>query len=72
MLRGIGLFVAGFTLVFVALGATASSIGRVLDAHEITLAHLSGAVIILLGVVMLLSALPGESVAMRERAPSAW
>ena len=58
MLRGIGLFVAGFTVVFVALGATASSIGRILKAHEIVLAHVSGLVIILLGVVMLLSALP--------------
>jgi len=58
VLRGIGLFVAGFTLVFVALGAAASSIGRLLDAHQIMLAHLSGAVIILLGVVMLLGALP--------------
>jgi cytochrome c-type biogenesis protein len=60
VLRGIGLFVAGFTLVFVALGAAASSVGRVLDAHEITLAHVSGAVIVLLGVVMLLGALPAR------------
>jgi cytochrome c-type biogenesis protein len=58
VLRGIGLFVAGFTLVFVALGATASSIGRLLDAHQITLTHVSGAVIIVLGAVMVLSALP--------------
>ncbi len=58
VLRGIGLFVAGFTVVFVALGATASSIGRILKAHEIVLAHVSGIVIILLGAVMLLSALP--------------
>ena len=58
VLRGIGLFVAGFTLVFVALGATASSIGRILKAHEITLTHVSGIVIVVLGVVMLLSALP--------------
>ena len=60
VLRGIGLFVAGFTLVFVALGAAASSIGRLLDAHEITLSHVSGAVIVLLGVVMLLGALPSS------------
>ena len=51
---------AGFTVVFVALGATASGIGRLLDAHEITLAHVSGVVIILLGVVMLLGALPSR------------
>jgi cytochrome c-type biogenesis protein len=60
VLRGIGLFVAGFTLVFVGLGAAASSIGRILDAHEITLAHVSGIVIIVLGGVMLLSALPAR------------
>jgi cytochrome c-type biogenesis protein len=58
VLRGIGLFVVGFTLVFVALGAAASSIGRILDAHELTLAHVSGGVIILLGAVMLLGSLP--------------
>ncbi len=58
VLRGIGLFVAGFTIVFVALGATASSIGRILHAHDVWLAQLSGAVIIVLGTVMVLSALP--------------
>lgn len=58
MLRGIGLFVGGFTIVFVALGAAASSIGRLLDAHEIGLAHLSGAVVIVLGLVLVLGALP--------------
>jgi cytochrome c-type biogenesis protein len=60
VLRGIGLFVAGFTVVFVALGATASSIGRLLSAHEVALAQVSGAVIISLGVVMLLAALPAR------------
>ncbi len=58
VLRGIGLFVAGFTVVFVALGATASSIGRILRAHEIALANVSGIVIVALGAVMLLSAVP--------------
>jgi cytochrome c-type biogenesis protein len=58
VLRGIALFVAGFTIVFVALGATASSIGRILKAHEITLTTVSGIVIVVLGAVMLLSALP--------------
>jgi cytochrome c-type biogenesis protein len=60
VLRGIGLFVAGFTLVFVALGATASSIGRLLTGHEILLTYVSGAVIIVLGVVMLIGALPAR------------
>ena len=58
VLRGIGLFVAGFTLVFVALGATASTIGQVLKNNRIELIYVSGAVIVLLGVIMLLSALP--------------
>jgi cytochrome c-type biogenesis protein len=59
-LRGIGLFVAGFTVVFIALGATASGFGRLLSAHEVALAHLSGAIIIVLGAVMLLAALPAR------------
>jgi cytochrome c-type biogenesis protein len=59
-MRGIGLFVAGFTVVFVALGATASSIGRILKENELALAHVSGIVIILLGVVMVLAALPSR------------
>jgi cytochrome c-type biogenesis protein len=60
VLRGIGLFVAGFTLVFVALGATASGVGRLLDGHQILLTYVSGAVIILLGSVLLVSALPAR------------
>jgi cytochrome c-type biogenesis protein len=58
VLRGIALFVAGFTIVFVALGATASSIGRILSTNKVTLTYVSGGVIVFLGVVMLLSALP--------------
>jgi cytochrome c-type biogenesis protein len=60
VLKGIGLFVAGFTLVFVALGATASSIGHILKNNKVELAQLSGGIIILLGVVMVLSALPSR------------
>jgi cytochrome c-type biogenesis protein len=60
VLKGIGLFVAGFTLVFVALGAAASGIGRLLDAHEITLAHVSGVVVIVLGALLVLGALPAR------------
>jgi cytochrome c-type biogenesis protein len=59
LMTGIGLFVGGFTIVFVALGAAASGIGRVLDAHEVPLAHLSGLVVVLLGVLLLIGALPG-------------
>ena len=60
VLRGIGLFVAGFTLVFVALGATASGIGSLLHGHRYVLAQVSGALIIFLGGVLLLGALPAR------------
>jgi cytochrome c-type biogenesis protein len=60
MLRGIGLFIAGFTLVFVALGAAASGIGHLLASHKETLTHVSGYVVILLGLVLLLGTVPGS------------
>ncbi|MGP0031137.1 MAG: cytochrome c biogenesis CcdA family protein [Acidimicrobiales bacterium] len=60
MLTGIALFVGGFTVVFVALGAAASGIGHLLDSHEVPLAHLSGLVVIVLGLLLVVGALPGE------------
>jgi cytochrome c-type biogenesis protein len=60
MLTGIGLFVAGFTVVFVALGAAASGIGRLLDSHQVPLAHLSGLVVIVLGLLLVVGSLPGH------------
>ncbi|MGC8470770.1 MAG: cytochrome c biogenesis CcdA family protein [Acidimicrobiales bacterium] len=58
MLRGILLFVAGFTVVFVALGATASGVHTLLSRHLHTLTLASGAVVVTLGVVMLATSLP--------------
>jgi cytochrome c-type biogenesis protein len=58
MVRGILLFIAGFTVVFVALGATASGIGHLLVSHKETLTHVSGFVVILLGLVLLLGTAP--------------
>jgi cytochrome c-type biogenesis protein len=60
MLRGIGLFIGGFTIVFVALGAAASGVGQFLHSHHVALAHVSGVVIIVLGLLLLLGALPGR------------
>jgi cytochrome c-type biogenesis protein len=60
MLRGIALFVGGFTIVFVSLGAVASGIGHVLVSHKETLTHVSGYVVVLLGLVLLLTAVPGQ------------
>jgi cytochrome c-type biogenesis protein len=48
------LFVAGFSLVFVALGATASVVGAVLLAHRLSLAHIAGFFILAMGLFLLL------------------
>ena len=52
LLRGILAFIAGFTVVFTILGATASSIGRLFDTHQPTLEVVSGILIVLFGVVL--------------------
>jgi len=52
LLRSTLLFVAGFTLVFVALGAGASAIGQVLNEHQRGLNQIAGAVVIVMGLAM--------------------
>lgn len=47
------LFVAGFTVVFMAMGATASVIGSALLAYRDLLRYIGGATIILLGILLL-------------------
>jgi cytochrome c-type biogenesis protein len=47
-------FVAGLTVVFVALGATASELSQLLNTHKRPLEIASGALVIALGVLMLL------------------
>lgn len=49
-LRASLLFVAGFTLVFTALGLTASALGRTLLAHQTGLSEVLGAAVIVLGL----------------------
>lgn len=51
LLRSTVLFVAGFTLVFLVLEATASSLGRTLRDHEGTLTVLAGVLIVLMGLM---------------------
>jgi cytochrome c-type biogenesis protein len=46
-------FVLGFAVVFVALGASASSLGRLVSDHLFWLTRISGVVIVLLGLHML-------------------
>ena len=52
LLRSTLLFVAGFTVVFVALGATASVVGRLLFDHQRGLNQIAGAVVIVMGLAM--------------------
>ncbi len=52
LLRGILAFIAGFTVIFTILGATASSIGRLFDTHQQTLEVVSGVLIVLFGAVL--------------------
>ena len=44
------LFIAGFTAVFVALGATASGVGRLLTDHQRGLNQVSGVIVIVMGL----------------------
>ena len=52
LLRGILAFIAGFTVIFTILGATASSICRLFDSHQQTLDVVSGVLIVLFGAVL--------------------
>src|SRR5258708_22285393 len=47
------MFVSGFTLVFVALGATASTLGSVLSAYQWQLRKVGSILLILIGLHML-------------------
>jgi cytochrome c-type biogenesis protein len=52
LLRGILAFIAGFTVVFTILGASASSIGRLFLTHQHVLELVSGILIVLFGAVL--------------------
>lgn len=52
LLRSTLLFAAGFTAVFVSLGATASAIGRALGDHQLGLDRIAGVVVIVMGLAM--------------------
>ncbi|RPJ80985.1 MAG: cytochrome c biogenesis protein CcdA [Acidobacteria bacterium] len=46
-------FVAGFSLVFVAFGATASAVGQLLGSNKTKIAYVAGALLIVLGLHMM-------------------
>jgi cytochrome c-type biogenesis protein len=47
------MFVCGFTLAFVALGATASSLGGFLQAHQFQLRQIGGILLVIIGLHMM-------------------
>jgi cytochrome c-type biogenesis protein len=47
------LFVFGFTLIFLALGATATAVGRLLVVHRLWISRIGGLLVILLGLYLL-------------------
>jgi cytochrome c-type biogenesis protein len=53
LLRGILAFIAGFTVVFTILGASASAIGHLFLAHQQSLQWVSGLLIVLFGAALL-------------------
>ena len=58
------LFVLGFTLIFLALGATATLFGRFLRVNQLWISRIGGGLVVLFGLVLLgvirLKALSGE------------
>ena len=52
LVRSTLLFVAGFTVVFTALGATASAVGSALLDHQRTLDRVAGFVIVVMGLFL--------------------
>lgn len=46
-------FIAGFTLVFVALGLTASTLGGILNANRTLIAQVGGFIVVILGLQMM-------------------
>ena len=46
-------FVAGFSLIFVGLGLSASAIGGALDANRTLIAQIGGVIVVILGLHMM-------------------
>ena len=70
-------FISGFTLIYIALGATATSIGRFLFRNQLLVMRISGIIMILLGLYYLglfdrlrLALSRRDGAGMREQGPS--
>jgi cytochrome c-type biogenesis protein len=55
ILRQTGLFIAGFSAVFIALGLSATSVGRTLATHQGTLTRISGLVVLAMALYLVVS-----------------
>ncbi len=53
LLRGILAFIAGFTVIFTILGASASAVGRLFLTHQRTLETVSGILIVMFGALLM-------------------
>jgi cytochrome c-type biogenesis protein len=53
LLLGVGLFIAGFTVVFLAMGVFAGTLGRVFIEYQDLITRVLGAVVIVLGLVFI-------------------
>lgn len=68
LLAGAGLFVLGFTVVFLAMSVVISGLGLLLIEHQGLLLRIAGAVVIALGLVMALQPAGGVQVRWRPAA----
>jgi cytochrome c-type biogenesis protein len=53
--RQTGLFIAGFSAVFIALGLSATAVGQALARHQATLTRVSGLVVLAMALVIVVS-----------------
>ena len=64
--RGAGLFVAGFSAVFIALGLSVTALGSTLLRNQIPITRLAGVVVIVMAIVMLASTVATGRLTSRE------
>lgn len=62
-----GLFIAGFSAVFVALGLSATTLGRTLTEHQSTITRVSGLIVLAMALYMLGSLVLSKPSLYRER-----
>jgi cytochrome c-type biogenesis protein len=67
LLRVVVLFIGGFTLVFAAFGATASSIGRYLAANLPTASRIAGGVVVAFGILLVALSFSGRGLGIFNR-----